>query len=100
LDGAEASDTVSGLIDGQQRKIHLGITTWRRLIGTLLSLSRMETILSHDTTIWFSSKGPSSMFLLAKEGTLPVLFPRITGSGGSSNVILKVKDKGRVWHGL
>jgi hypothetical protein len=112
LDGVEASDTVYW-IDGQlfKEKYTLAPLPGGVLSAPFFHFQEWKRYYRTTQLSGFHRKGPSSTFLLAKEGILPVLAPRITGSSSSSNVVVKVKDKSvmvpsplgqalELWHGL
>ncbi|KAL3924952.1 MAG: hypothetical protein SGILL_000725 [Bacillariaceae sp.] len=95
LDDVESTDTIYW-IDGQLYKEKYELATFPGGISSAPFFHFQEWKRYYrDTQLsGFHRKGPSSTFLLAKEGILPVFPPRITGSSSSSsNIVVKAKDK-------
>ncbi|KAL3907159.1 MAG: hypothetical protein SGARI_003675, partial [Bacillariaceae sp.] len=90
LDGVKATDTVYW-INGQLYKEEFELATFPGGVSSapFFHFQEWKRYYRSAQLSGFHRKGPSSTFLLAKEGILPVLSPRIMGSGSSSNVVVK-----------
>jgi hypothetical protein len=111
LDGVESTDTVYW-IDGQLYKEKYELTALPGGIVTAPFFHFQEWKRYYRTAqlLGFRRNGPSSTFVLCKEGVLPILPARLHGDTGSQ-LVIKAKDKsievpsplGRKlfhWHGV
>jgi hypothetical protein len=111
VDDVEATDTLYW-IDGQLYKEPFELDSLPGGISSapFFHFQEWKRDYRRSQLVGFRRNGPSSTFLLSKEGVLPVLPPRIIGTGGS-NIMFKSKDKSVVtpsplgialsqWHGI
>lgn len=93
VDDVESTDTLYW-IDGQLYKEGFELASLPGGLSTapFFHFQEWKRYYRPSQLAGFRRKGPSSTFILSKEGVLPVLPPRITGIGGS-NILVKSKDK-------